>query len=111
MPNLNYCSRQFASRTRNCAPFVVLWGGCGVFPTLCTAARCAIGDSAPDPGHLARVCPRVFLLIRLIGNFLESVLVCVFFVLLFLLLCRYLLVAFLPELATTLAGLSRPLLN
>ena len=54
-------------------------------------------------GHLAQVSPRVFSLDRLIGNFLDRVLVCVFFVLLLLLFCGYLLVAFLPELATTLA--------
>jgi hypothetical protein len=41
------------------------------------------------------------LLDRLIGNFLERVLVCVFFILLLLLLSGCLLVAFLAELATT----------
>jgi hypothetical protein len=51
--------------------------------------------------HLADVSPRVFLLDRLIRNFLECILICVFFILLFLLFCGYLLVAFLPELATT----------
>ena len=54
-------------------------------------------------GHLANVRPRVFFLDALIGNFLERVLVCVFFVLLFLLFYSYLLVAFLPELTATLA--------
>src|SRR5258708_16581661 len=43
----------------------------------------------------------VLLLDRLIGNFLERVLVCVFFILLLLLLSGCLLVAFLAELATT----------
>ena len=54
-------------------------------------------------GHLAHVRPRVFFLDALIGNFLERVLVCVFFILLLLLFSGCLLVAFLAELATTLA--------
>src|SRR5262245_47818401 len=54
-------------------------------------------------GHLAHVSPRVFLLDRLIGNFLERVLVCVFFILLLLLFYGCLLVAFLAEPAATLA--------
>ena len=44
-----------------------------------------------------------FCLTGLIGNFLERVLVCVFFILLLLLFSGGLLVAFLAELATTLA--------
>src|SRR5262249_2002963 len=53
--------------------------------------------------HLAHVSPRVFLLDWLIGNFLERVLVCVLFIVLTLLFRGFLLVAFLPELATTLS--------
>jgi hypothetical protein len=66
-----------------------------------------IDGERPNPGQsgggrrLTRVSPRVLLLDRLIGNFLERVLVCVFFILLLLLFCGRLLVAFLAELATT----------
>jgi len=50
-PNLNYCLRQFASRTRNCAPSIMLWGGCGVFPTLCTSSSASTWSSSPGwPG-------------------------------------------------------------
>src|SRR3989449_11462636 len=69
-----------------------------------------IDGERPNPGQsgggrrLTRVSPRVLLLDRLIGNFLERVLVCVVFILLFLLFCGYLLVAFLPKLAATLAA-------
>src|SRR5262249_30246085 len=55
--------------------------------------------AAEGRGQLARACPRVFWLGRLIGNFLERVLVCVFLILFFLLLRGYLLVAFFPQLA------------
>src|SRR5258708_22790256 len=51
--------------------------------------------------HLTHVSPRVLLLDRLMGNFLEPIFVCVFFILLLLLFSGCLLVAFLTELATT----------
>src|SRR5262249_25620917 len=66
-----------------------------------------IDRERPNPGQsgggrdLTHASPRVFWLDRLIGNFLERVLVCVFFILLLLLFYRCLLVAFLAELATT----------
>ena len=66
-----------------------------------------IDSERPNPGQsaggrpLTHVSPRVFLLDRLIGNFLERVLVCVFFILLLLLFYRCLLVASFAELATT----------
>ena len=50
---------------------------------------------------LSHGSPRVRWLDRVIGNFLERVLVCVVFILLLLLFSGYLLVAFFPELATT----------
>jgi len=55
------------------------------------------------PRNLAHVSPWVFLLDRLIGNFLERVLVRAFVILLLPLFFGYLLVAFLAELATMLA--------
>ena len=55
------------------------------------------------PRNLAHVSPWVFLLDRLIGNFLERVLVRAFVILLLPLFFGYLLVAFLTELATMLA--------
>src|SRR6185436_18982600 len=50
---------------------------------------------------LSHASPRVRWLDRVIGNFLERVLVGVVFILLLLLFSGYLLVAFFPELATT----------
>jgi hypothetical protein len=66
-----------------------------------------IDSERPNPGqlgggrHSTHGSPRVLLLDRLIGNFLERVLVCVFFVLLLLLFYRCLLIAFFAELALT----------
>src|SRR6516165_3553290 len=77
---------------------------------LLQARMSKIDSERPNPGqsgggrHLTHVSPRVLLLDRLIGNFLERVLVCVFVILLLLLFSGCLLVAFLAELATTLAG-------
>src|SRR5262249_56899114 len=74
---------------------------------LLQARMSKIDRERPNPGqsrggrHLTHVSPRVLLLDRLIGNFLERVLVCVFFILLLLLFYRCLLVAFFAELATT----------